>query len=191
MTGFITVTGSKTFFGRTAKLVGAAGAASHSQRAVTQVGELFAAARPRSGDHPGRGPMLPAAGRRRRLELGRVRKDRAVCSGSADRVVPIPVALPAVMSVTMAIGAYALSLQKAIVSRLSAIEELAGVDVLCSDKTGTLTMNRLTVEGKIPFARLLLTKSCSALRWRRRKVARTRSMSRSCRWRGRARRSRR
>ena len=56
-------------------------------------------------------------------------------------IASIPVALPAVMSVTMAIGAYALSLQKAIVSRLSAIEELAGVDILCSDKTGTLTMN--------------------------------------------------
>jgi H+-transporting ATPase len=66
-------------------------------------------------------------------------------------IASIPVALPAVMSVTMAIGAYALSLKKAIVSRLSAIEELAGVDILCSDKTGTLTMNQLTVQAGIPF----------------------------------------
>ena len=66
-------------------------------------------------------------------------------------VASIPVALPAVMSVTMAIGAYALSRQKAILSRLSAIEELAGVDVLCSDKTGTLTLNQLTVDADIPF----------------------------------------
>ena len=66
-------------------------------------------------------------------------------------VASIPVALPAVMSVTMAIGAYALSKQKAILSRLSAIEELAGVDVLCSDKTGTLTLNQLTVDAAIPF----------------------------------------
>jgi H+-transporting ATPase len=66
-------------------------------------------------------------------------------------IASIPVALPAVMSVTMAIGAYALSLQKAIVSRLNAIEELAGVDVLCSDKTGTLTMNKLTVQSAISY----------------------------------------
>ena len=74
------------------------------------------------------------------------------------------------MSVTMAIGAYALSLQKAIVSRLSAIEELAGVDVLCSDKTGTLTMNQLTVAER-HSVRLVQapTTCCSTLRWRRQK----------------------
>src|SRR5664279_1790465 len=46
----------------------------------------------------------------------------------------------------------ALSKQKAIVSRLSAIEELAGVDVLCSDKTGTLTLNQLTLQAPLPSA---------------------------------------
>ncbi len=149
MTGVVTATGSKTFFGRTAKLVGAAGAASHSQRAVTQVGDFL---------------LLLA------LVLAIVlvgvqcyRQLIVADAWSLDAfgaiaqyvlvllIASIPVALPAVMSVTMAIGAYALSLQKAIVSRLSAIEELAGVDVLCSDKTGTLTMNRLTVETQIPF----------------------------------------
>ena len=53
--------------------------------------------------------------------------------------------MPAVLSVTMALGALALSKKKAIVSRLEAIEEMAGVDVLCSDKTGTLTKNQLTL----------------------------------------------
>jgi H+-transporting ATPase len=60
-------------------------------------------------------------------------------------VAAIPVALPAVLSVTMAVGAVNLARRQAIVSRLTAIEELAGVDVFCSDKTGTLTKNEMQV----------------------------------------------
>jgi len=60
-------------------------------------------------------------------------------------VAAIPVAMPAVLSVTMAIGALNLARRQAIVSRLVAIEELAGVDVFCSDKTGTLTKNEMQV----------------------------------------------
>lgn len=67
-------------------------------------------------------------------------------------VAAIPVALPAVLSVTMAVGALNLARKQAIVSRLVAIEELAGVDVLCSDKTGTLTMNEMQVADPVVFA---------------------------------------
>jgi H+-transporting ATPase len=155
MTGVVTATGGKTFFGRTAKLVGAAGAVSHSQRAVTQVGDFL---------------LLLAFVLAAILVGVRCYRELIVADawswdafGSIAQYVlvlliaSIPVALPAVMSVTMAIGAYTLSLQRAIVSRLSAIEELAGVDVLCSDKTGTLTMNQLTVEKQIPFGSFTAT----------------------------------
>ncbi|KAM9963911.1 hypothetical protein ACTFIW_005552 [Dictyostelium discoideum] len=62
----------------------------------------------------------------------------------------IPIAMPTVLSVTMAIGATQLSKKKAIVSRLASIEELAAMDILCSDKTGTLTLNILTVDEPLP-----------------------------------------
>ena len=128
--------------------MGSAGAVSHSQRAVTQVGDfLLLLALILAAILVGvQGYRLALADDWSWSEFGGVTQYVLVLL-----IASIPVALPAVMSVTMAIGAYALSLQKAIVSRLSAIEELAGVDILCSNKTGTLTMNQLTVQSGIPF----------------------------------------
>jgi H+-transporting ATPase len=149
MTGVVVKTGNNTFFGRTAKLVTAAGTTSHSQKAVLQIGDFlilvaFALALVLVGVEVYRKIVVAPSW------------DLSVVGSIAQFVLillvaSIPVALPAVMSVTMAIGAYALSKQKAILSRLSAIEELAGVDVLCSDKTGTLTLNELSVDSEIPF----------------------------------------
>ncbi len=68
-------------------------------------------------------------------------------------VAAIPVALPAVLSVTMAVGALNLARHQAVVSKLTAIEELAGVDVFCSDKTGTLTENRMQVAEPVAFGK--------------------------------------
>lgn len=68
-------------------------------------------------------------------------------------VAAIPVALPAVLTVTMAVGAMNLARKQAIVSRLAAIEELAGIDILCSDKTGTLTKNIMTVAEPVTFGK--------------------------------------
>jgi H+-transporting ATPase len=61
----------------------------------------------------------------------------------------IPIAMPTVLSVTMAIGSHKLSKDGAITKRMTAIEEMAGMDVLCSDKTSTLTLNKLTVDKQL------------------------------------------
>uniref|UniRef100_A0A0E0PKQ7 Plasma membrane ATPase n=1 Tax=Oryza rufipogon TaxID=4529 RepID=A0A0E0PKQ7_ORYRU len=75
----------------------------------------------------------------------------------------IPIAMPTVLSVTMAIGSHRLSQQGAITKRMTAIEEMAGMDVLCSDKTGTLTLNKLTVDKNMIEARTAHTINLSVL----------------------------
>ncbi|KAG7812338.1 hypothetical protein KL921_001570 [Ogataea angusta] len=87
----------------------------------------------------------------------------------AITIVGVPVGLPAVVTTTMAVGAAYLAKKQAIVQKLSAIESLAGVEILCSDKTGTLTKNKLslhepyTVEGVEPDD-LMLTACLAASR---------------------------
>lgn len=84
-------------------------------------------------------------------------------------IVGVPVGLPAVVTTTMAVGAAYLAKKQAIVQKLSAIESLAGVEILCSDKTGTLTKNKLslhepyTVEG-VSSDDLMLTACLAASR---------------------------
>jgi H+-transporting ATPase len=150
MTGLVTGTGNNTFFGRTAKLVASAGAKSHAEQAVLRIGDfliLLAAAL---------ALVLVATQVHRDIDLGGswswTKAGLIAQFVLVLLVASVPVAMPAVMSITMALGALALSKQKAIVSRLSAIEELAGVDVLCSDKTGTLTLNQLTLQAPLPSA---------------------------------------
>jgi H+-transporting ATPase len=60
-------------------------------------------------------------------------------------IIGVPVGLPVVTTTTLAVGAAYLARRKAIVQKLTAIESLAGVDILCSDKTGTLTANKLSL----------------------------------------------
>ncbi|RMZ87950.1 hypothetical protein DV736_g4832, partial [Chaetothyriales sp. CBS 134916] len=90
----------------------------------------------------------------------------------AITIIGVPVGLPAVVTTTMAVGAAYLAKKQAIVQKLSAIESLAGVQILCTDKTGTLTKNKLslhepyTVQGVDPED-LMLTASLAASRKRK------------------------
>ncbi len=134
MLAVVTATGGETFFGRTAKLVEGAGAVSHFQKAVLAIGDyliylsLALVA------------VLIIVQLFRHAPLLDLVQFALILT-----VASIPVAMPAVLSVTMAVGALALSKMEAIVSRLQSIEEMAGIDILCSDKTGTLTQNKLTL----------------------------------------------
>jgi H+-transporting ATPase len=127
-------TGTNTYFGKTAQLVQQAHTVSHFQKAVLKIGNYLI--------------MLGIALVMLIIGVAIFRGDPILTTlqfALVLTVAAIPVAMPTVLSVTMAVGARMLAKKQAIVSRLVAIEELAGVDVLCADKTGTLTQNKLTL----------------------------------------------
>ncbi|CAN1134689.1 ATPase 7, plasma membrane-type [Linum perenne] len=132
----VIATGVHTFFGKAAHLVDSTNNVGHFQQVLTAIGNFCICS----------------------IALGMVieivviygLQKRAYRVGIDNLLVlligGIPIAMPTVLSVTMAIGSHRLSQQGAITKRMTAIEEMAGMDVLCSDKTGTLTLNKLTVD---------------------------------------------
>ena len=127
-------TGTGTYFGKTAELVQDAHTVSHFQKAVLKIGNYLI--------------VLAVALVSVIVVVSVLRGDAILTTlqfALVLTVAAIPVAMPTVLSVTMAVGARLLAKKKAIVSKLVAIEELAGVDILCADKTGTLTQNSLTL----------------------------------------------
>lgn len=134
MDALVVTTGMNTFFGRTAKLVEKAKGKSHFQEAVIRIGDYLI--------------RLDAILVSILFVLALYRHESLLVTLQFILILTIaaiPVALPAVLSVTMAVGAVALAKKEAIVSKLVSIEELAGMDILCADKTGTITKNELSV----------------------------------------------
>ena len=139
----ITFTGLKTFFGKSAVLVERAQKEkkSHFQKAVIRIGNFLI--------------YFTIALAVLIIAVSIFRHDSLLEDLEFILVLivaSIPVALPAVLSVTMAVGAISIARKKAIVSHLPAIEELAGINVLCSDKTGTLTQNKMSVGQPITYS---------------------------------------
>ena len=136
MIGVVVATGLNSYFGKTVKLVAKAGEnqKSHFQKMVMNVGNflivlsIFLVL------------IIIAVGIKRGENIYELLEFSLILTVAA-----IPVALPAVLTVVMAVGAVNLAKKQAIVSKLSAIEEMAGMDILCSDKTGTLTQNKMSV----------------------------------------------
>ena len=136
----VTSTGQNTYFGKTAQLVEKAKTISFLQKTVIKIGDYL---------------ILLAMIMVTIIFITSLFRHESFFTTLQFVLVlvvaSIPVALPAVLSVTMAVGAVALAKKEAIVSKLVAIEEMAGVDILCTDKTGTITKNKLTLGEIKPF----------------------------------------
>ncbi|KAG1326911.1 plasma membrane ATPase [Cocos nucifera] len=132
----VIATGVHTFFGKAAHLVDSTNQVGHFQQVLTAIGN-FCICSIAVGILVEIIVMYPIQHRKYRDGIDNL---LVLLIGG------IPIAMPTVLSVTMAIGSHRLSEQGAITKRMTAIEEMAGMDVLCSDKTGTLTLNKLSVD---------------------------------------------
>ncbi|PVV03899.1 hypothetical protein BB560_001613 [Smittium megazygosporum] len=144
MMAVVTKTGENTFIGRAANLIAITNEQGHFQKIINSIGNflvfttivmvvillIYLCVYKKKNTYMSGG----------RLFLDSLR-DIVVLTVAA-----IPVGLPTVLSVTMAVGASQLAKKKVIVKRLTAVEEMASVSILCSDKTGTLTLNKLTFD---------------------------------------------
>jgi H+-transporting ATPase len=137
-TGQITATGTRTMFGKTAELVRVAKTKSHLETIIFSIVKYL---------------VILDAGL-----VALILLYAAVAGIAAAEILPfalillvasIPVALPATFTVATALGALELAHEGVLVTRLAAIEEAASMDVVCSDKTGTITKNQLVVAASV------------------------------------------
>jgi H+-transporting ATPase len=142
MDAVVASTGITTYFGKTTKLVEEAKTQSHFQKAILKIGNYLIVLAVLLVT------LIFFVALFRHESLLETLQYALILTVAA-----IPAALPAVLSVTMAVGAIALAKKEAIVSKLVSIEEMAGMDVLCADKTGTITKNELSIGDVQPFSK--------------------------------------
>ncbi len=133
-TARVLATAAATEFGRTAALTGEESPPSHFQVAIYSIGRYLIAIAMTLV------MVIVVVSLLRGHSLATTLEFALVVT-----IASIPVALPAVLSVTMAVGARDLAKRQAVVSHLPVVEEMSGVDVLCADKTGTITRNELAI----------------------------------------------
>jgi H+-transporting ATPase len=139
-TAVVTATGARTKFGRTAELVRTAHVVSTQQKAVLRIVRNLAIFN---------GALIIAMGIYAYTHA--MPWNEMVPLLLTSVLAAIPVALPATFTLAAAVGARALARQGVLPTRLSAVDEAASIDVLCSDKTGTLTLNALSVTSVRPL----------------------------------------
>ena len=140
MLGLVLSTGMSTYFGKAAELIAGVTPKSHLEEAVVKIGDYLIVLDLLMVS------FIFIAGLFRHQSFFDILGFSLVLT-----IASIPVAQPAVLSVTMTVGAMALAKKKAIVSKLTSIEEMAGMDVLFSDKTGTLTKNQIVIAEIAPY----------------------------------------
>jgi H+-transporting ATPase len=140
VSGTVTATGTRTYFGRTVELVQLAKPKLHMEEVTANVVRwLIAVVVVLLG-------TAIAVSVIRHVDLTQIVPLAVVLLVSA-----IPVALPAMFSISMALGSMELAKKGVLVTRLSASEDAATMDVLCADKTGTLTKNKLVVSETVAY----------------------------------------
>ncbi len=139
-TGVVTVTGGRTFFGKTVELVQIAKPRLHMEEVTSKVVQW----------------LLVMVGTLLAVAVAYT----AVIGQDVFAILPlavvllvsaIPVALPTMFTISMALGSLELAKTGVLITRLSAGEDAATMDVLCADKTGTITVNRLRVVETVPL----------------------------------------
>lgn len=135
----VSATGSQTFFGKTADLVQGVDELGHFEKVLNEIMILLVLS----------GVAICAVVFFYLITIG-VDFWEVLAFNVVLLVASIPIALRVVCTTTLALGCHELAAEKAIVARLSSVEELAGMTILCSDKTGTLTLNKMMLQEDLP-----------------------------------------